>query len=65
MFWLETTHHEMGHIQYFMQYKDLPVIYHGGANPGIYHVPLFHAQVTPAILLSLTRLAQTPRFPYH
>lgn len=27
-------HHEMGHVYYYMQYKDLPVIYRDGANPG-------------------------------
>ncbi|XP_011366886.1 angiotensin-converting enzyme-like protein Ace3 [Pteropus vampyrus] len=25
--------HQMGHIQYFMQYKNLPVIFRAGANP--------------------------------
>lgn len=29
-----TAHHEMGHIQYFLQYKDLPFIYRDGANEG-------------------------------
>lgn len=24
----------MGHIQYYLQYKDQPVIYRAGANPG-------------------------------
>lgn len=24
----------MGHIQYFLQYKDKPLIYRDGANPG-------------------------------
>ena len=32
--WLYTTHHEMGHVEYFLQYKDQPVVYRGGANPG-------------------------------
>lgn len=30
----QTIHHEMGHIQYFLQYEHLPVIYREGANPG-------------------------------
>ena len=34
MDWLITTHHEMGHIQYYLQYKELPVLYRRGANPG-------------------------------
>ncbi|GLH09200.1 Angiotensin-converting enzyme [Gryllus bimaculatus] len=28
-----TAHHEMGHIQYFLQYKHQPVVYREGANP--------------------------------
>ena len=31
---LETTHHEMGHIQYYLHYKHLPDTYRHGANPG-------------------------------
>jgi hypothetical protein len=31
---LFTAHHEMGHVQYFIQYKDQPVAYKDGANPG-------------------------------
>ncbi|CAG0883554.1 unnamed protein product [Darwinula stevensoni] len=29
-----TVHHEMGHIQYYIQYKDLHVPFREGANPG-------------------------------
>lgn len=29
-----TAHHEMGHIQYFLQYKNQPYIYREGANEG-------------------------------
>lgn len=29
-----TVHHEMGHIQYDLQYKDQPYVYRRGANPG-------------------------------
>ena len=34
-----TVHHEMGHIQYFMQYMHQPLVYRDGANPGerLYH----------------------------
>ncbi|RWS06306.1 angiotensin-converting enzyme-like protein, partial [Leptotrombidium deliense] len=28
-----TAHHEMGHIQYFIAYKDQPHIFRTGANP--------------------------------
>lgn len=33
---LLTIHHEMGHIQYFLQYKDQPYLYKEGANSGKY-----------------------------
>ncbi|CAH0729159.1 unnamed protein product, partial [Brenthis ino] len=44
----KTTHHEMGHIQYYLQYKDLPVIYRAGANPG------FHEAVGDVMALSVS-----------
>jgi len=31
---LVTVHHEMGHIEYFMEYKHLPFVYREAANPG-------------------------------
>ena len=31
---LIVVHHEMGHIAYFMEYKDQPIAFRGGANPG-------------------------------
>jgi len=31
---LFTAHHEMGHVQYYLQYKHQPKIYKRGANPG-------------------------------
>ncbi|CAK1546002.1 unnamed protein product [Leptosia nina] len=43
----KTTHHEMGHIQYYLQYKDQPIIYRAGANPG------FHEAVGDVISLSV------------
>ena len=35
MDWLFTTHHEMGHVEYFLQYKNQPVRFRDGANPGM------------------------------
>ncbi|KAE9526929.1 hypothetical protein AGLY_013577 [Aphis glycines] len=43
-----TAHHEMGHIQYFLQYKDLPFIYRDGANEG------FHEAIGDTIALSVS-----------
>ena len=30
-----TVHHEMGHIQYFMSYRNQHWVFRNGANPGI------------------------------
>ncbi len=32
---LVTIHHEMGHIQYFIQYSGQPLQFRDGANPGV------------------------------
>jgi len=31
-----TIHHELGHVQYFMQYSDQPTVYRDGANDGFH-----------------------------
>ena len=49
-----TIHHEMGHIQYYLQYKDQPYIYRGGANPG------FHEAIGDTLALSVA----TPKHLY-
>ncbi|KAG8242567.1 hypothetical protein J6590_062465 [Homalodisca vitripennis] len=37
---LKTVHHEMGHIQYFQQYKNQPYVFRNGANSGMFgYVP--------------------------
>ncbi|KAF5275953.1 hypothetical protein FQA39_LY00749 [Lamprigera yunnana] len=43
-----TAHHEMGHIQYYLQYKHQPVIYREGANDG------FHEAVGDVMALSVS-----------
>ncbi len=42
-----TANHEMGHIQYFMNYKDQSVIFKDGANPG------FHEGVADILSLAV------------
>ncbi|KAK4882077.1 hypothetical protein RN001_005396 [Aquatica leii] len=42
-----TAHHEMGHIQYYLQYKSQPVAYREGANDG------FHEAVGDVMALSV------------
>jgi peptidyl-dipeptidase A len=44
---LITIHHEMGHIQYYLQYKDKPLEFRGGANPG------FHEAIGDTMALSV------------
>ncbi|XP_053692653.1 angiotensin-converting enzyme-like [Sabethes cyaneus] len=43
-----TVHHELGHIQYFLQYQHQPSMYRGGANPG------FHEAVGDVLSLSVS-----------
>ena len=33
---LNTIHHELGHIQYYQQYKQLPILFRDGANDGFH-----------------------------
>nr|XP_014291052.2 angiotensin-converting enzyme-like [Halyomorpha halys] len=44
---LLTTHHEMTHIQYYLHYSDLPILFRDGANPA------FHEAIADAIGLSV------------
>lgn len=44
---LITIHHEMGHCEYDLAYKDLPYAYRSGANPG------FHEAIGDTIALSV------------
>ncbi|KAG5672288.1 hypothetical protein PVAND_002425 [Polypedilum vanderplanki] len=43
-----TVHHELAHIQYFLNYRNNPKIFRDGSNPG------FHDAIGDAITLSLT-----------
>ncbi|XP_046684332.1 LOW QUALITY PROTEIN: angiotensin-converting enzyme-like [Homalodisca vitripennis] len=45
---LKTVHHEMGHIQYFQQYKNQPYVFRNGANSG------FHEAVGDTLALSVS-----------
>jgi len=46
--WFLLTDHEMGHIQYFMQYTDKHFVFRSGANPG------FHEAIGDALALAVT-----------
>ncbi len=41
------VHHEMGHVEYYMSYKDQPVVFRTGANSG------FHEAIGDTIALSV------------
>nr|XP_014345475.1 PREDICTED: angiotensin-converting enzyme-like [Latimeria chalumnae] len=45
---LFTVHHEMGHVEYYLQYKDQPITFRGGANPG------FHEAIGDVLALSVS-----------
>jgi peptidyl-dipeptidase A len=32
---LVTVHHEMAHLQYFLEYRQQPKVFRDGANPGM------------------------------
>ncbi|XP_037079985.1 angiotensin-converting enzyme-like isoform X2 [Pollicipes pollicipes] len=42
-----TIHHEMGHVEYYLQYRDLPFFFRRGANQG------FHEAVGDTLALSV------------
>ena len=48
---LITIHHEMGHIVYFMEYKDQQFVYREAANPGkkTTHLTVFLYQLTSTL----------------
>jgi peptidyl-dipeptidase A len=43
-----TVHHELGHVYYFLAYRNQPVLFRSGANDG------FHEAIRDAIALSIT-----------
>ena len=47
MGYLETIHHEMGHVEYFMAYANQPTIFRDGANCA------FHEAIGDTIALSV------------
>ncbi|KAF9805563.1 hypothetical protein SFRURICE_020948 [Spodoptera frugiperda] len=52
---LVSTHHEMAHIQYYLQYSDQPQLFRDGANPA------FHEAVANAATLSVYNLPHLQR----
>lgn len=45
---LVTLHHELGHIYYYLMYKDQPILFRAGANDG------FHEGIGDTLQLSMT-----------
>ena len=63
---LVTVHHEMGHIEYFMRYRNLHWVFRNGANPGFHEAigdTLALAVSTPAHLEGLGLLTKNPDSP--
>ncbi|XP_064085534.1 angiotensin-converting enzyme-like [Macrobrachium nipponense] len=59
----ETIHHELGHIQYFMQYAHLPLIYRDGANDGFHEAVgelMAMSMSTPTHLAEIGLLKESP-----
>jgi len=46
----QVVHHEMGHIEYFMQYRHLPNLFRTGANAA------FHEAVGDTVSLSVSTM---------
>ncbi|XP_043289330.1 angiotensin-converting enzyme-like [Venturia canescens] len=52
---LVTVHHEMGHVYYYIEYKDQPAVFREGANPG------FHEAIGDTIALLVSSPIHTSR----
>ena len=60
---LITVHHEMGHIQYYLQYKDKPVVYRNGANPGMHSIFKVHkVYIFESCLIFIMRKFRVPTY---
>lgn len=56
-----TIHHEMGHIQYYIQYRDLPLALRSGANPAFHEAvgdTMALSVATPQHLIKVKRIEQ-------
>lgn len=61
----QTVHHELGHIQYFMQYANQPINYRDGANDGFHEAvgELMSMSFSTTKHLNLLGLLNTPEDP--
>ncbi|XP_071519572.1 angiotensin-converting enzyme-like isoform X2 [Panulirus ornatus] len=63
---LAIIHHELGHIQYFMQYAHLPLTFRDGANPGFHEAIgelMTMSMSTPQHLATVGLLKEVPENP--
>lgn len=63
---LGIIHHELGHVQYFMQYAHLPLTYRDGANPGFHEAIgelMTMSMSTPQHLAKVGLLKEIPENP--
>uniref|UniRef100_T1IX26 Angiotensin-converting enzyme n=1 Tax=Strigamia maritima TaxID=126957 RepID=T1IX26_STRMM len=60
---LYTIHHEMGHIEYFMAYRHLPILFQDGANSAFHEAigeTIHYSVLTPGHLQRIRLLNYTP-----
>ncbi|ESO05113.1 hypothetical protein HELRODRAFT_111546 [Helobdella robusta] len=62
MGWFMTTHHEMGHIEYYLQYKEQPINFRSGANPGFHEAIADIASLSVATPEYLKSVGLLPNF---
>ena len=66
---LITIHHEMGHIQYYIQYKHLPSEFRTGGNAGKYTIYSWRYETIYLICVNIRNINLTrsyfPPFEFH
>jgi len=58
-----TVHHELGHIYYYLAYKDQPFLFRTGANPGFHEAigDVLARSITPSYLVDIGLLDEIPK----
>ncbi|GAB6019141.1 hypothetical protein CHUAL_000760 [Chamberlinius hualienensis] len=63
---LKTIHHEMGHVEYYMQYRHQPVVFQDGANSAFHEAigdTVQYSFLTPEHLRDIGLLSKLPSTP--
>ncbi len=58
----QTVHHELGHVYYYLSYKNQPVLFQEGANGGFHEAigDMIALSITPEYLQSIGLIEETP-----